>query len=651
MVPSFIVPQKQIVATCNSIKALSYWPSSYGDEDTTWAGGSSPRYNQWELTMGISSPQLHGYPYSTTPFQYNGLDINMGGFIIKSSRGMVYRVKEVVSKTTDKVVIIVEDVYRINDFSTPSVISINPSVEQYLYFEVNDNFKAEINGNEVSGLIAGPILQYINTYLEKISFTRYPILCCDETMGIGDVVSVVDGKFVRATLSSFDKVVGKVELLTGEEHEYVIRPVNEYKSIPTNIGAVGDVLYLSDDGNELSTTPTRKPMYLKVMDGIPNISRSTLVDSPVIPAGSSIEINDHAFEFINETTLAEFIDIFNARDIPNMEAEASLSPFTITNDSNYEFGIMGIMDLPCVITINGHEATITTVTQGQQQYGMDVAVGQDIVADLTAANIPNILVSFSTSTGRLSITNELGGDIVFENISGGIFASDSGTSGTGFKESYTAPSGNIIVKLTHHLGKSIIVRDKGIGDFTERSGITSSDNGVLPRGIYYGASVRYGNNYVLDHIDNIGSINPFIGDGVHVQDSGNGEWVEMKFTATGWVVIATEDSARTDADTLSVILDHTYQGEIYLGTVSPNSRISSISVVVEEPFDDDSITLNVGDNENSSRLFSDDYLDLGSTSTYTNSSSHIYQTETDLSVFVGTHNSTTGKLRIIVSYQ
>ena len=198
-------------------------------------------------------------------------------------------------------------------------------------------------------------------------------------------------------------------------------------------------------------------------------------------------------------------------------------------------------------------------------------------------------------------------------------------------------------------GQEIIIRNLA-GNFTGTTGISGSDNGRRAMGIYYGGKIREGTNYVVNTMIDVNEISAFIGDGVHVLDSGNGEWVEMKYTASGWVVIATQDSARTDADTLSINITNEDVGQIYIGTVSQNSRISNITVIVNEVFDDPNMTLNVGDDMNNSILIEDGFIDLMTVGTYTNTPSNVYDTETDIYAFIGNHASLNGNMKIVISY-
>ena len=71
------------------------------------------------------------------------------------------------------------------------------------------------------------------------------------------------------------------------------------------------------------------------------------------------------------------------------------------------------------------------------------------------------------------------------------------------------------------------------------------------------------------------------GDSVYVLDTGEGEWALHLWDGTQWNVVATQDSASTDANSLS----HTYTmpssafgttETVTLGRISDNSRIVSV---------------------------------------------------------------------------
>lgn len=644
-------PFKSLTVESNSVKGISYWPEAISDNDPWWEGGSSPRHYKWEVSFSLTLPQSHSYPLSSTPFQYTLNDINVNDFMISGVSGKVYRVSEVKSKTELDMVCILEDVYRNMMFKYPQGLSQPESSTYFLCFNVNDVYETSIDPYQISSNISPNSITYIPSYLKQISFLRNPIFKCECDFNNGDIIAIEKGVgFTKPTGSLSKKVVGKVVGSTGIYREYIVEPITSHEEIPQTLGVPGDVLYLGDDGVTLTLDPTQKPMYLKTYDAIPNIARANSdIPSPIINSNTVIEINGERLEFVNETTMGEFVTIINGMD-NGIESSEILPEFIIENDiSRLSFGIVGVTTIPTTIEINGHPVVIQTTTAGQAEYGSEVAISADILFDINQSNIPDIVASYDNSTGRLTLTNTDGGDIIIENISGDTFASDIGDSATGFNETNISPKDKTIVEMVVENGDEIVIRQIE-GNFTSSSGISGADNGRRAMGIYYGGKVREGTNYVIDNMSQLDDLSPFIGDGVHVLDSGNGEWNELKYTTSGWVIIATEDSARTDADTLSITIVPEDKGQIYIGTVSANSRISNITIVVTEAFNDDSMTINVGDATTPDVLFNDSFIDLMTTGTYTNTPSNVYTTETDIFAVISNHTSLIGELKIIISY-
>lgn len=648
---NILKPFKNLSIRTTSVTGHEYWPEPLGENDPWWAGGTQPRFYQWKATFNLPSKQLHSYPYSTVPFEYSLLDVNVGDFVSSGEIGKVYKIVSIEKKTEQNMTCIIEDVYRLITFKYQQGDAQPSNFTYYVCFSVDGNYQTSIDPFYLNPLIKIDSISYIPSYLKQIDFMKNPIFKCQCEFEVGESVAIEKGVgFVRPIGDLNRNIVGKVLGTTGLTNEYIVQPITQHEEIPTDVGEPGDVIYLNQDGETLTTNITRKPLYLKTYNAIPNISRSNSdVVSPIINAGSSIELNGEIITFTNQTTMSEFVDLMNQSN-NGITANEVFPPYTIVNDNTkLSYGLIGVTQIPTVIEIDGTNVTIETTTAGQEQYGSMVAIGPDIVTDINNANVPNIRAAFNPTTSRLSLINESGGDILISNISGDTFASDSGNSSTGFSETNISPKDQTIVEMVVENGQEIVIRNI-TGNFTGTTGISGSDNGRRAMGIYYGGKVREGTNYVVDTMNDVDNLSPFIGDGVHVLDSANGEWVEMKYTATGWVTIATEDSARTDADTLSLVVSNTDFGQLYIGTVSQNSRISNISVIVNEAFDDANITVNIGDAINNDALISDSFIDLLNTGTYTNTPSNVYDTETDIYAFVGNHTSTTGNLKIVISY-
>lgn len=646
-----IKPFKNLSIRSTSVVGYEYWPEPLGDNDPWWAGGSQPQFYQWKVAFNLPTKQLHAYPYSTVPFEYSLLDVNVGDFVSSGDIGKIYKIVSVEKKTEQNMTCIIEDVYRVTTFKYRQGDAQPSNFSFYVCFNIDNEYQTSIDPFIINSTINPSSVSYIPSYLKQIDFMKNPIFKCECDFGIGESVAIEKGVgFVRPVGDLSKNIVGKVVGSTGLMHEYIVQPITQHEEIPTDVGEPGDVIYLDGDGETLTTTITRKPLYLKTYNSIPNISLSNPdVTTPIINAGTSIELNGEVLTFDNETTLSQFVDIINLGSY-NIVASEVFPPYTATNSNDLLlYGIIGVTQIPTVIEINGYTATIETTVAGQEQYGSEVAIAADIVNDINNAEIPNIRASFNPSTSRLSLTNEIGEDIIITNISGDVFASDTNSSATGLLETNTSPKDKTIIRMMVENGQEIVIRNIS-GNFTGSTGISGSDNGRRAMGIYYGGKLRKGTNYVVDTINDLTSLSPFVGDGVHVLDSGNGEWVEMKYTSGGWVIIATEDSARTDADTLSLVISNQESGKLYIGTVSQNSRISNISVVIDEGFDDASMTIDVGDDNNNAILISDSFVDLMTVGTYTNTPSNVYDTETDIYAYIGEHTSNTGNLKIVISY-
>lgn len=102
------------------------------------------------------------------------------------------------------------------------------------------------------------------------------------------------------------------------------------------------------------------------------------------------------------------------------------------------------------------------------------------------------------------------------------------------------------------------------------------------------------------------------GDMVFVQDAsgigtdaGAGEYAIYLWTGSSFTLIATQDSARTDARTQAVSLTPASTGSILIGRVGNGSRVVSVAVNVETAFDGD-FEVTVGDAGDNSRLMGAD---------------------------------------------
>jgi len=148
------------------------------------------------------------------------------------------------------------------------------------------------------------------------------------------------------------------------------------------------------------------------------------------------------------------------------------------------------------------------------------------------------------------------------------------------------------------------------------------------------------------------------GDLIEVADAGDGEYAvyiakQNNPTATGHLtLVSSQDSSGTDAQTLSANV--TYNGgNITLGDVSATTRPLSVIVDVTTAFDGSSV-ITIGDENDTDRLMSTNYIDLSATGVYETNPSYVYTDALDanntIKVFVTAGTSTQGAATVLVSY-
>ena len=148
------------------------------------------------------------------------------------------------------------------------------------------------------------------------------------------------------------------------------------------------------------------------------------------------------------------------------------------------------------------------------------------------------------------------------------------------------------------------------------------------------------------------ALSPTVGDTVFVIDTGNSEYGFFVYSGGAWQLLADEDSANTDANTISATITQAGgSGTTAIGTVSDGSRITLISVEVTVAFDD-APTLTIGDASDNDRLVTNDEIDLGSVGTYAIQPAYQYSTGSDATInaYLNVASATQGSAKILVSY-
>ena len=647
-------PAKVLSLSVSSINNEARWTHNDGAGDKWYSGGSNPKFYQWEVVATVTA-QAHGSHLTRKDFEYNGLDIQVGDWIAGATTGICNRIVSISSKSSTAVTMIVEDWLRYNTFRDANGNGIF-GTGQAVVFQLNENGHPMIDPVPAS-ITSGTFYQNINSRFQYLNPQMHYVL--DQTshgFTAGDVISITSSGFAKTTAASAAKTIGTCTNAGPGPNQFMLRPNTRIIDFnPAIPGNVGDFIYTDNStaGGLTTTSTSGKIQFLKIADAIASSVTGSQVD-PTVTANDVLEINETAVTLTSTTLTQTIADINGSTSTHNVTASSSPSPSTATTATeSLAYGLVGVYP-GGVITINGTSVTFSTTTTGQSKYGAAVGVEGDLVADINAANPTNITASLSGTNVVLS--NSTGGAITIVNVTndgnGTVVAGPS--SGTGFKLSTGASSGAFI-KLTRSDGGEILL-DETTGNPLVNLGLYSVHNGRHPlavtveQGIVSGG----GGTTVVADIAARNALSPTVGDMVYVIDAGNTEYAFYVYSGGAWKLLADEDSANTDANTIDATITQSGgSGTTAIGTVSDGSRINLISVEVTQAFDDaTNVTLTIGDASDNDRLVTNDEIDLGTVGTYTIQPAYQYSTGSDATInaYFNVASATQGSAKILVSY-
>ena len=645
-------PAKVLSCTTNSISNNAQWPHNDGLGDKWWSSGTNPKYYRWNVTVTVTA-QSHGSHLTRKDFEYNGLDVQVGDWIAEATSGICCRIISISAKSTTSVTMVVEDWLRYNTFRSTSGNGIF-ATGQAVIFQLNENGHPMIDPVPAS-ITSSTFYQNINSRFQYLNPQMHYVL--DQTahgFSVGDVISITASGFAKTTSASANKTIGTVTNPGPGPNQFMMRPNTRIIDFnPAIPGSVGDFIYTdnSTPGGLTTTSTSGKVQFLKIADAIPSSITGTQVD-PTTTASDVLEINETAVTFTGGNLTQTISDINGGTSTHGVTASSSPSPSTATTATeSLAYGLVGIYPGGS-ITINGTAVNFSTTTAGQATYGIAVGIGADIVADVNAAGPTNITASLSGT--NVVLTNSSGGAITIVNTGndgqGNPVAGAS--SGSGWPLSTGASSGAFI-KLTRTDGGEILL-DETTGTPLNDLGIHSVHNGRPPLAVTVEQGIiSGGGTTVVNDIAARDALSATVGDMVFVIDTGNGEYGFFVYSGGAWKLLADEDSANTDANTLSATVTQAGgSGTTAVGTVSNTSRITLVSIEVTQAFDHASATLTVGDSGDPDRLVTDNDIDLTSTGTYAVQPAYQYTTGADVTInaYLNIGSATTGTAKILVSY-
>lgn len=664
------VPAKVIPVEVTARVADAQWTHDDGLGDLWWSGGSQPKAYRWELTMTVTTVN-HGSHLTRTPKKFDGFDIVVGDYIAGATDGRALQIVSITSKTATTCVCKVEDRLRYNTFRSSAGNGIFTVPGNAVIFQINENGHPMIDPLPI-GIVSSDFYANVNSRFQYLNPQMNYML--DQTahgFEQGDVVAIDHNTnvFELADANNIERLVGTVTHSGPGPNKFLVRPANGIVDfVPGLPGNPGDFVYpKTDNSGDLTLTDTGVAIFLKLTNAVPSVSRGTVTNG-TSSAADKLEINETDVLFTTNSagtvSINDAVTDINALSSDHkVVASSTPAPNIITSDSTTYSSAYGLVGgfVPFSATINGATVNFTTTTAGQAAYSMAVAIAEDMADDINAANIANITASHSS--GNLVITHSQGTAFTIVNgtsdSNGNAFAGNSSIASLG--TSYSAATGSTL-KLTRDDGGEIILTDK-VGTPTVDFGIMSGHSGSYALGLNVEKGIRSaGGITVVATIAARDALNAsaLTGDQVHVLDSGEGEWALYLRSGGAWVLLANEDSAATDANSLS----HTFTAPvggfgntstITLGRISSNSRV--LSVLVEcttavSGYTGGTPSLIVGVQSDTDRFMSDYENDIETNGSYVTNPDYHYDgaTELEIKCSFAHYGATAGDIKVTVTY-
>jgi len=663
------VPAKVLPCTVTSSTSVKQWEHDDGQGDPWWSGGSNPKSYRWEITMTVTTVQ-HGSHLTRTSRQFNGYDVVVGDFIAGATDGKALQIVSISAKTAFTVTCQVEDRLRYNTFRSSSGAGMFNVPGPAVVFQINENGDPMIDPLP-TGVVSGDFYANVNSRFKYLNpadnfllsktahgFDEGDVICMNETTGIFEV----------ATADNISKLVGTVTHPGPGPNNFLLRPANGVIDfVPGLPGAVGDFVYPAVDGSgSLTTTDTGVAIFLKIADAIPSVARGSVINGQAT-AGDTLNINGEDVIFTTSTlgvvSVTDAVTDINAKTADHgVTAVASPAPNEVQSDiATYgsAYGLIGGFT-PFSATINGSAVNFSTNSAGQAAYGMPVAIADDMAADINAAAISNI--EADVSSGNLVIRELTGGSITIVNTSadanGNNFAGMNSCSS--LNTTYAGSTNVFVLQLQRADGGEIIIQDVQ-GSATNDYGLISGHTGSYAIGLGVEQGVRKAGTVVVQNIAARNALASRLpGDSAYILDTGEGEWGMHVWDGNQWNVMATQDSASVDANSIS----HTYSlpssafgttETVTMGRISDNSRVVSVLVEVINPLSGYSggvPALEVGTTADPDRFMTEDQNDVESSGSYTTTPDFHYAgaTELEIKCSLSHLNATGGEVKVTVTY-
>ena len=210
-----------------------------------------------------------------------------------------------------------------------------------------------------------------------------------------------------------------------------------------------------------------------------------------------------------------------------------------------------------------------------------------MVTDITAANIPNLTATSTTTVLTLTEANGNAINIYNGNADTGGY-NYVGSSNVSGLNATTSATGTERLTLTRSNGGPIDIYE-ATEYFRNNVGIASGHTGMFPLALNIEQGIRTGGTTLVGTISARDSLSAQAGDQAYVTNAGDGEWGLYLYDGSSWVEISNQDSATVDAKTLTTTFTMPSGGfgnslTNNLGNISQGRKITTVSVQVHTPF-------------------------------------------------------------------
>jgi len=650
-------PAKVLSGTADSVVSLSSWPYANSSDDPYWSGGANPQYYRWQVSFTVAE-RTHGSNLTRTPFRFDAQDIEVGDFVAGAADGKVLQIMSVISKTNSEVVAIVEDRLRYNTFRDPNGLGIFNAPGPVIFFQINElgfPMLDPIPGDAAADFFTNVMsrFQYMNP------LTNYLLEQANHNFEQGDAICIEAGSFALSNEDNIGRFIGTVVFPGPGPDQFILRPANGIVDfVPGLPGNVGDYVYPSLDGTGNLTTDdnSRRPIYMKIADAVLTSTTGTGID-PTGTDGDVVEINripvtlysgsgtygvDEAVALINVDT--------PTHKITAVKVGAATEVFSDITGQGSAYGIIAGYT-PFSVSINGVTVNFTTTASGSAAYGDPVVADQnDMVADINAANIPDIVASVSNGSD-IKLRHNAGGAITIVNVTAD--ANSNNFAGTGSVSSLplntAANTTTSALRLMRLDGGPLTIKDFA-GQFLDTAGVISGQNGRYALGLNIEQGLRSSATTVVADIAGRDALNSLVGDQCYVIDAGNGEWATFTYDGTQWTKVSGERSVATDARTLVLDVDlSTTSGTRSIGFISSDRTVISVRVLVTTPsLADANVTIGTSSNNSAFALSRDSILsEIGQ---YTTSPDYRTTAYTEVVAEITNPTPGAGQFTVILTY-